>query len=101
MLDAGLSGIYHLGSRGAITKYEFGINAAKVFELDSTLIQPTSSDNAELSAVRPQDLTLDVDKMELALGEQMPNSEEGIIDFRALERDGYPAKLAAMVLERA
>lgn len=101
VLEAGLSGIYHIASRDSITKYELGARIARVFELDANLIQPSVSEEAGLQAARPKDLSLQVGKIERDLALHMPEVEGGVATLRSLEQDGYRERLQDLVLERA
>lgn len=101
VLEAGLSGIYHIASRDSITKYELGVRIAQVFELDADLIQPTESEQAGLRAARPKDLSLQVGKIERDLGVRMPEVGDGLATLRQLEQDGYRERLQSLSLQRA
>lgn len=101
VLEAGLSGIYHIASHDAITKYELGVRLAHAFELDSSLIEPANSEDAGLRAARPKDLSLQAGKIERHLEVTMPDTRDGVAVLRALERDGYRERLEALLLERA
>ncbi|MDK1045986.1 MAG: SDR family oxidoreductase [Anaerolineales bacterium] len=101
VLEAGLSGIYHIASHDAISKYELGVRLAQAFELDSSLIHPANSERAGLRAARPKDLSLRVGKIERGLETRMPDTNVGIADLRRLEHAGYRERLEALLLEHA
>lgn len=101
VLEAGLSGIYHIASRDSITKYELGVKIAQAFELDADLVQPTESKHAGLQAARPKDLSLEVGKIERDLGVQMPEVNDGVTSLRRLEQEDYRGRLQSLLLERA
>lgn len=101
VLEAGLSGVYHLASHDPITKYELGVRLAQAFELDSSLVRSASSEDSGLRAARPKDLSLQVGKIERDLGVSMPDTRDGVAVLRALEQDGYRERLQALLLERA
>ncbi len=101
VLEAGLSGIYHIASRDSITKFELGTRLAQVFELDTNLIQPTESEDAGLQAARPKDLSLQVGKIERDLGVRMPAVKDGVASLHQLEQEGYRERLQSLLLERA
>lgn len=101
VLEAGLSGLYHIASRDSITKYKLGVRIAQLFELDADLVQPTESEQAGLRAARPKDLSLQVGKIERDLGVRMPEVKDGVATLRRLEQDGYRERLQDLVLERA
>jgi dTDP-4-dehydrorhamnose reductase len=93
MLEAGLSGLYHVVSSQCISKYEFGVQIARKFGLDESLISPTSWREAGLAAARSPNLTLRVDKLIHDLGETPPNLSAGIDGFYTLYQQSYPQKL--------
>ncbi len=101
VLEAGLSGIYHIASRDTITKYELGVRIAQVFELDADLVHPIESEDAGLQAARPKDLSLQTGKIERDLGVRMPAVKDGVASLHRLEQDGYRDRLQDLVLERA
>lgn len=61
-------GVLHAGCRKFISKYEFAIQVAELFDFDKSLIQPAemASINAEIK--RPANTTLNVSKMEFITG---------------------------------
>jgi len=66
------SEIFHVTSSDVITKYEFGIKVAEVFNLDETLTVPTESpDN--------KDLSLNTIKLAKALGTAIQTQNEGLL----------------------
>jgi dTDP-4-dehydrorhamnose reductase len=93
MLEAGLSGLYHVVSSQCISKYEFGVQIARKFGLDEGLISPTSWREAGLAAARSPNLTLRVDKLIHDLGVTPPNLSAGIDGFYTLYQQGYPQRL--------
>jgi dTDP-4-dehydrorhamnose reductase len=99
VLEAGLSGIYHVASRDSITKFELGASLAQVFELDADLVQPTESEQAGLQAARPKDLSLQVGKIERDLGVRMPAVRDGVASLHRLEQEGYRERLQSLLLE--
>jgi dTDP-4-dehydrorhamnose reductase len=96
MLQRNLSGLYHVVSRECLSKYEFGVRLANQFELDSSLIGPTSVEQGGLTAARSPRLTLRVDRLAAALGEPLPEISTGMRRFYELYRQGYPPRLRAM-----
>jgi len=99
VLEARLSGIYHIASRDSISKYELGVRIAQEFELDADLIQPTESEQAGLQARRPKDLSLQIGKIERDLGVRMPAVKDGVASFHRLEQEGYRERLQSLLLE--
>jgi len=101
MLDAGLSGLYHVVGRDRLSKYDFGVALAHTFGLDAGLIAPVSVQDGGLTAARSPNLTLRIDKLETALGGRfpalVPSLSAGLSRFYTLYQQGYPQKLQSMV----
>lgn len=75
-----LAGILNIGSRDTISKYDFGIQLAELFDLDKSLIAPISVDDFEFKAKRPKNTSLNVSKAEKLLG-LLPTVESGVKEF--------------------
>jgi dTDP-4-dehydrorhamnose reductase len=54
---------------------------------------PARLAEATLRAARPLDVSLNTQKVSLALGRVMPNVDQGLRRFRALQQNGYPQQL--------
>ena len=76
-----------------MTKYDFGVSIARQFGFDPDLIAPKSVLDSELKAARSPNLTLKVDKLIQALGEDLPAISTGINRFYKLYQQNYPQKL--------
>jgi len=96
MLNAGLSGLYHVVSSDCTSKYDFGIKVARRFGLDESLIFPASVHSANLSASRSLNLTLDSSKLALALNFTLPEISAGVDHFYTLNQQGYADSLRKM-----
>ncbi len=96
MLENDLFGLYHAVGSECISKFEFGIRIAKVFNFDERLIIPTSVDQSGLTAVRSPNLTLNNSKLTDALGEPLENVSDGIRTFYSQYRQGYAQKIRQM-----
>ena len=68
-------GTFHVTSPDALTKYAFGVAVADAFGLASGLITPTTAD---IHPPRNGDISLDVSRVEAALGRSLPTQIEGI-----------------------
>jgi len=73
--EAEASGIVHLTSPDAMTKYDFGVAVAAEFGLDASLITPARSD---IRPPREGDISLDVGRVQALLGRSLPTMTEGI-----------------------
>lgn len=76
------TGILHVTSPDALSKYEFGVAVAEEFGLDTSLITPTAAD---VDPPRNRDLSLDVSKAQVILGHELPTQREGIAQARTDE----------------
>jgi len=93
MLDRGLSGLYHVVGAERISKYEFATKVAATFQFDPAQAVATHLSEARLRAARPQDVSLNTEKIQTALGQPMPNVDAGLQRFRALREQGYSQQL--------
>ena len=93
MLASDLNGLYHVVSRDCFSKYDFGMMIAQRFDLDESLITPSSVEGAGLKAARSPKLTLRTDKLTQDLGEPPPGLSTGIEHFYTLYQQGYPQKI--------
>jgi dTDP-4-dehydrorhamnose reductase len=105
MLERQLSGVYHVVSRDATSKYDFGVAVARRFGLDENLITPTSVVASGLKAPRSPNLTLRTDKLGAALGgcsqlavSSLTSWRESLERFYELYRSGYPQMLKQLAV---
>ncbi len=96
MLERGLSGLYHVVSSESLSKYDFGIRLAHRFDLDTSLINPTSIAKAGLKAVRSPNLSLRSDKLAHELGKSLPRVSTGLDKLFKLYQQGYPHMLRSL-----
>ncbi len=89
-LDRHLQGLYHFVSPLCVSKFSFGVAVAKKFGYDYTLIRPATVEEAGLTAPRAHHLTLRSEKLSQALGRTLPTWQDGLDEFYALFRRGYP-----------
>ncbi len=97
MLERGISGTYHVLSDDCVSKYEFGVRLARIFGLDSNLIEPIEVSQRGLNASRPQNLCLDSEKVKSVLDVQCPSIEEGIQRFFQLKAEDFPKRLKSLI----
>lgn len=100
MVDANLSGIYHVVGSERISKHDFAARIARRFGLDESKVLPASVQDAALSAPRVQELSLSTERIAKALGRKMPGVDEGLERFAALRDNGFRTELRAMVSTR-
>jgi len=73
-----LVGLYHCASNDGISKYDFGREVARIFQLSDSNINRTSINDAEFKAHRPKNMTLNVEKISIALKYNLPSSMDVI-----------------------
>jgi dTDP-4-dehydrorhamnose reductase len=95
MMDRNLTGVYHVAASHSCSKYEFVVNIAHVFELDSSLVRPALLENAGLLARRPKNLALQTTRITQALNRPMPDALSGLQRFKALRTSGYRDRLTS------
>ena len=97
MLEAGLSGLYHTVGSQPLSKYQFGVQVARRFGFDESLVIPTLVGDSGLRAARSPNLTLRTDKLIHALGEPLPNVSTGLEKFYTQYQQGYPQQIRRLV----
>ena len=95
LVEKKVTGIYHLGSHSAISKYDFALLLAKSFNLNPSLIRPASIDSMAFSVKRPKNTTLCTGKIEKHLRLPLPDINKSIEYFKRLRDSGYVKKLKA------
>ncbi len=74
-------GILHLGGMERISRYDFGVLMAEVFELPRELIQSCLQATVEMAAPRPRDVSLE-SSLAYALGYQPRSLREELMQLR-------------------
>jgi len=98
MLARGLSGVYHVTSLQAMSKYTFGVNIAQRFGFDPSLIEPVSAADLDRGAIRSLNLTLKPDKLQADLDCPLPTVDDGIEKLYQRWQEGYPAYLQRLAV---
>ena len=78
MVEISAKGTYHVAGAERLSKYDFALNLCETLRLPSRLIIPTSVEQAQLTAIRPKDLSLNTSKLRSLLNYDLPNVKEGI-----------------------
>lgn len=97
MLDNNLIGTFNLASKTSMSKYDFALLIAEVFNKDKALIRPISIDDYPFSAKRGKDLSLNTQKLSKALGEDMPPIKECVNLFFKDYQNGISEKIKKLV----
>ena len=78
--DKKFSGIFNLGSLTPISKYEFGILIAKIFNFNKDLIKPISLTSKKL-VIRPMNMSLDSSKILKKINFKVPTISRMILEL--------------------
>lgn len=62
IIERKLTGIYHLAGATQLNRYEFATRIAETFQCDKTLISSAKSSEMKWLAIRPRDISLNVEK---------------------------------------
>jgi len=77
-IQAGLQGIYHLGGRDRLSKYDFATLLARRAGLDASAIKQSTVAAAGLTTERPCEMSLNSNKISRALNRELPSVEQSI-----------------------
>lgn len=72
------TGIFHTAGNDAINRFDFTLKIAEAFDLDSSLINPITSNEFKQKAPRPRDSSLSVKKIEKKLNMKMETCSESL-----------------------
>jgi perosamine synthetase len=92
-IDLNLTGLFNCGSCTSLSKYEFALHLADCFNLDKDLIKPIPIEHYDFKAKRGKNLTLNVDKLQNALNDNLPSIREAIEAFYNDFKNGLPGKI--------
>lgn len=76
-------GTYHTAGKTCLNRFQFAKKIAQIFEMDTDLIHPVTSDMFKQIAERPKMCCLDVSKAERELEVQFLTVEEGLAKMKA------------------
>ena len=82
------TGLYHVAGKTRLNRYDFTKKFAKMMGYDQSLVNPIDSSNLKQRAERPMDSSLDVSKIEKALGLAMLNIDEALTIFSTQAKEG-------------
>ena len=72
------TGVVNVAGKDRVSKYEFGMQLAKRFGFDTSLIRQSSIADMHLKARRPKDMSLSTAKLAQILGAPAPGLKEGL-----------------------
>jgi dTDP-4-dehydrorhamnose reductase len=76
-------GIFHVASKDPLSKYDFAIAAADVFDLDASLVFPTSEGIEPRDWAKSRDISLDTSKFESFTQTPAPTQRQGLTAARS------------------
>jgi dTDP-4-dehydrorhamnose reductase len=79
----GLTGVFNVAGREPVTRYDFALRTCEVFGLDKSLVSPVRTGELRQRAQRPENSSLDVSKVEGALGRRMLDVRGGLERMKA------------------
>jgi dTDP-4-dehydrorhamnose reductase len=88
LLAAGATGVYHLGGKDYVSRYEFACRIAEYFGFEKKQITPCSAGDQSRPAKRPHYGGLDCRETELFLGQAMPTLTEQFARIREEQQAG-------------
>src|SRR5271169_3276199 len=82
MLKQELTGLYHVVGSERVSKFEFARRVASTFGFDPARVTPCQVKDMNLRAARPLDISLNTEKIRVALQRSMPDVDSGLNGFR-------------------
>jgi len=92
-LQRNLTGLYHITGSERISKFEFSRKVATAFGFDPGQVTPCRVQDMNLRAARPLDVSLNTEKIRVALGRSMPDVDAGLCEFRELHSRHYSQRI--------
>jgi dTDP-4-dehydrorhamnose reductase len=93
IIDKNIYGLYNIGGSEVVSKYDFAIKLANIFDLPAGGIIKSTIEECDLKAMRPKNMALISSKIEHELGMQMPSLEEGINLLKDQYHSGWVEKI--------
>jgi dTDP-4-dehydrorhamnose reductase len=86
-LKKGASGIFHIGGREFVSRYEFACRISDYFAMRTTLVLPIESDSLARLAARPKIAGLNCQETERYLQVSMPDLSD---EFARIKKEQQP-----------
>lgn len=77
-----VTGVMHVASSDALSKYDFARQIAEIFELDGSLVRPVSAAQQRHAAARNRDISLDVNRLTATLGQPPSTQRQSIMSAK-------------------
>jgi len=78
LVEKSNGGVYHIGGRDILNRYQFGLKVAEVFGYDKNLIKPIKNSYFKEIAPRPKNTSYDTSKLEKELKVRLMGVQEGL-----------------------
>jgi dTDP-4-dehydrorhamnose reductase len=82
LLDRGAKGIFHVASKGCLSRLEIGQAVCQTFGLPEALLKPIRLSDLQLKAPRPRRTCLAISKVERFLDIRVPTLAESLVHMR-------------------
>jgi dTDP-4-dehydrorhamnose reductase len=89
IIDNEIYGLYHCASKDSISKYDFGIKMAEIFNLSIDNIKKISFKDIKLKANRPKNMALNSNKLSSILPHEFPIVVDAIKIMKNQYDNGY------------
>ena len=93
LVNINANGLFHVSGKDRISKYDFALCLAKVFEYKTDNIIPISVDDFKFKATRPKDMSLNTNKASKTIGNSLPSVIECLELLKKLEIEGRSLEL--------
>ena len=97
LVDGDAKGIFNVAGRERLSKYDFALKLAEVFNRPRDKIRATTVKEFPFKARRPEDMSLSSKKVEDYLGARMPATEDGLKRLKDLGLAGHRSVLEGAV----
>jgi len=77
-IEKGLTGVYHMSGATRVSRFDFVVKLAKIFNLELSLVKAVSMNDLKWVAKRPRDSSLNVDKVKSLLKNKPLEVDEAI-----------------------
>ncbi len=88
LINRSAVGIYNLAGTERLSKYEFAVNVAQVFNLPEHLLVESSINDAKNLVIRPRDMSLSNSKLISELGINFPDTFTSLNELLSQEKRG-------------
>jgi dTDP-4-dehydrorhamnose reductase len=98
-IEKEISGLYHCTSKDSISKFDFGIKMASVFNLSISNIKKISVDSMNFKANRPKNMALNSKKLSSILGCVLPTATDAIKLMKDQYDNGWLPRIKGVKLK--